>query len=162
MMTLLDIAILVGLSRLDRLPFEAIMCEQCLVSPSEHFCVGIAVDRGGQAISAVSPGDSSQFPQGVLQTFAEALEALGETDRAGLPVGVGEHEVIDHVVQRLAEDGHAELGHAGEVALGEPTRLVNLCEEHLLGWPFEGAPLFDPPLQATELDVGKSAWETAL
>jgi hypothetical protein len=36
-MTLLDIAILVGLSRLDRLTFESIMLEQCLVSPSEHF-----------------------------------------------------------------------------------------------------------------------------
>lgn len=37
MMTLFDVAILVGLSRLDRLTFEAIMCEQCLVSPREHF-----------------------------------------------------------------------------------------------------------------------------
>jgi hypothetical protein len=36
-MTLFDIAILVGLSRLDRLTFESIMLEQCLVSPSEHF-----------------------------------------------------------------------------------------------------------------------------
>jgi hypothetical protein len=65
-MTLLDIAILVGLSRLDRLTFEAIMCEQSLVSASEHLGFGIAVDRGGQAIGAVSPRDSSQFPQGVL------------------------------------------------------------------------------------------------
>jgi hypothetical protein len=35
-MTLLDVAILVGLSRLDRLTFEAIMREQGLVSQSEH------------------------------------------------------------------------------------------------------------------------------
>src|SRR3954462_6269645 len=131
-MTLLDVAILVGLSRLDRLSFEAVMRQQCLVSPSEHFGFGIAVDRRGQAISAVPPGDSSQFPQGVLQALAEALETLGETDGAGLPVGIGEDEVIDHVVERLAEDGAAELGHAGEVALGEPTRLMNLREEYLL------------------------------
>jgi hypothetical protein len=65
-MTLLDVAILVGLSRLDRLTFEAIMRQQCLISPSEQFRAGITVDRGGQAIGAVSPGDSSQFPQGVL------------------------------------------------------------------------------------------------
>jgi hypothetical protein len=100
-------------------------------------------------------GDSSQFPQGVLQALAEALEALGEADGAGLPVGVGEHEVIDHVVERLAEDGDAELGHAGEVALGEASGFVDLGEEDLLGRPFEGSPLFDPPLQATELDVGE-------
>jgi hypothetical protein len=161
-MTLLDVAILVGLSRPDRLPFEAIMREQRLVSLSEHFGVGIVVDRGGQAIGAVPPGDSSQFPQGVLQALAEALEALGEADGAGLPVGVGEHEVIDQVIERLAEDGDAELGHAGEVTLGEPPRLVDLREEDLLGRPFEGAPLFDPPLQATELDVGETAREAAL
>lgn len=161
-MTLLDVAILVGLSRLDRLAFEAIMGEQSLVASSEQLGFGVAVDRRGQAIGAVSPGDSSQFPEGVLQTFGEALEALGEADGAGLPVGVGEHEVIDQVVERLAEDGDAELGHAGEVALGETSRLMDLGEEHLLGRPFEGPPLFDPPLQATELDVGEPSRIAAL
>jgi hypothetical protein len=110
----------------------------------------------------VSLGNSSQFPQGVLQAFAEALEAFGEADRAGLPVGVGEHEVINHVVEGLAEDGDAEFGHAGKVALGEPPRLMNLGEEHLLGRSFEDAPEFDPPLQGPELDVGKPAREAAL
>jgi hypothetical protein len=160
--TLLDVAILVGLSRPDRLTFELVMSEQSLVSASEHLGFGITVNRGGQAIGAVPPGNSSQFPQGVLQALAEALEALGEADGAGLPVGIGEDEVIDQVVERLAEDGDIELGHAGEVALGEPTRLVDLGEEHLLGRPFEGTPEFDPPLQATKLDVGKTALETAL
>jgi hypothetical protein len=161
-MTLLDIAILVGLAGLDRLALEAIMGEQSFVSSSEHFGFGVAVDRGGQAIGAVSPWDSSQFPQGVLQTFGETLEAFGEADGARLPVGVGEHEVIDHVVEEIAEDGDAELGHAGEVTLGEPARLVDLCEEHLLGRPFEGSPLFDPALQTAELDVGKSPRIAAL
>ena len=133
------------------------MREQGLVSPSEHLGLRIGVDRRGQAIGAVPSGNSSQFPQGVLQPFAEALEALGEADRAGLPVGVRQHEVVDQVVERLAGDGDAEVAHVGEVTLGEPPRLVDLCEEHLLGRPFEGAPLFDPPLQATELDVGEAA-----
>jgi hypothetical protein len=161
-MTLLDIAILVGLPRLDRLAFEPIMREQSLVSSGEHFGLWIAVDRGGQAIGAVSPGDSSQFPQGVLQALAEALEALGEADGTGLPVGVGEHEVIDHVVEGLAEDGDAELGHAGEVTLGEPPRLMDLGEEDLLGRSFEGPPLFNPALQGPELDIGESAREASL
>ena len=160
--TLLDIPILVGLSRLDRLAFEPVMGEQSLVASGEHLRVGIAVDRRGQAIGAVTPGDSSQFPQGVLQPFAEALEALGEADGAGLPVGIGEHEVIDQVVERLAEDGDAELDHAGEIALGEPTRLVDLGEEDLLGRPFQGSPLLDPSLQAPELDVGEPTGTAAL
>jgi hypothetical protein len=161
-MTLLDIAILVGLSWPDRLTFEPVMREQSPVSPSEHLRVGVAVDRRGQAIGAVTPRDSSQFPQGVLHPFAEALEALGEADSAGLPVGIGEHEVIDQVVERLAEDGDAELVHAGEIRFGEPTRLVDLREVHLLGRPFEGSPLFDPTLQAPELDVGEPAGKSAL
>jgi hypothetical protein len=161
-MTLLDVAILVGLSRPDRLAFESIMREQSLVSASEHFGLRIAGDRGGQAIGSVPPGNPSQFPQGVLQAFAEALEALGEADRAGLPVGIRQHEVVDQVIERLAGDGDAKLGHVREVTLGEPTRLVSLCEEHLLGRPFEGAPLFDPPLQATELDVGEASRKAAL
>jgi len=138
------------------------MREQRFVSASEHLGAGIAVDRGSQAIGPVSLGDSSQFPQGVLETIAEALEAFGKADSAGLPVGVGEHEVIDHVVESFAKDGDTELGHAGEITLGEPPRLVNLREEHFFGRPFEGAPLFDPPLQATELDVGKSTREASL
>jgi hypothetical protein len=154
-MTLLDVAILVGLSRPDRLPFDPIMGEQALVSSGEQFGIRIVVDRGGQTIGAVSPGDSSQFPQGVLQAFAEALEALGEADGAGLPVGIGQDEVVDQVVERRAEEGHAEPGHAREVALGEPSRLMDLGEEDLPGWPFEGTPSLDPPLQAPELDVGE-------
>jgi hypothetical protein len=146
MMTLLDVAVFVGLPRLDRLAFEPVMGEQSLVASSEHLGFGVAVDRGGQAVGAVPPGDSSPFPQGVLQALAEALEALGEADGSGLPVGIGEDEVIDEVVEGLAEDGDAELGHAGEVALGEPTRLMDLGEGDLLGRPFEGPPEFDAPL----------------
>ncbi len=65
-MALFDVAVLVGLPGLDRLAFESVMLEQSLVSPSEHFRLGVVIDRGGQAIGAVSRGDSSQFPQGVL------------------------------------------------------------------------------------------------
>jgi hypothetical protein len=161
-MTLLDVTILVGLSRLDRLGFEAVVRHQGLVSPGEHLILRIGVDRRGQAIRAMPPRNSSQFPQGVLQPFAEALEALGEADGARLPVGIRQHEVIDQVVERFAGDGDAESAHVGEITLGEPPRLVGLCEEHLPGRPFEGTPLFDPPLQATELDVGETSRKAPL
>ena len=161
-MTLLDVAIFVGLSRLDRLSFEAVMRHQSLVSPSEHLVLRIGVDRRGQTIGAVPSRNPSQFPQGVLQPFAEALEALGEADGTGLPVGVGEHEVVDQVVERRAGDGDAEFAHVGEITLGEPPRFVGLCEEYLLGRSFEGAPLFDPALQATELDIGEPSRKAPL
>jgi hypothetical protein len=161
-MTLLDVAVLVGFSWLDRLGFEAIVGHQGLVSPGERPGVRIGVDRRGQSIGAVPPGNSSQFPQGVLQPFAETLEALGEADRTGFPVGIRQHEVIDQVVERRAGEGDAERAHVGEIALGEPPRLVGLCEEHLPGRPFQGAPLFDPALEATELDVGEPSRKAPL
>ncbi len=44
-MALFDVAILVGLSGLDRLAFELVMREQRLVSLSEHLGFGVVVDR---------------------------------------------------------------------------------------------------------------------
>ena len=51
-MTLLEVAILVGLSRLDRLAFEPVMGEQSPVASGEQLGFGVAVDRRGQAIGA--------------------------------------------------------------------------------------------------------------
>jgi hypothetical protein len=159
---LLGVAVLVGFARLDRLGLDAVMSQQSLISLCERLRFGVGMNRGAHAVGAVPLGNSSQLPQGVLQALAQTLETLGEADRAGLPVGVGEHEVIDQVVEWLASDRDVQLGHVGEVGSGEPPRLMSLCEEHLLGRPFEGAPLFDPSLQATELDIGESPREAPL
>jgi len=112
---LLDIPVLVRLPRLDRLGLQAVMRQQRLVPPGEHLGVGVGLDCGTQAVGAVLPGNASQFPQGVLQPLAQALPALREADRAGLPVRVGQHEVIDQVVEWLPRDGDAEFGHVGEI-----------------------------------------------
>jgi hypothetical protein len=160
--TLLDVPVLVGLPRPDRLGFQAVMDQQRLVPPGEHLGVGVGLDRGTEAVGAVLPGNPSQFPQRVLQPLAQALPALREADRAGLPVGVGQHEVVDQVVERYARNRDAQLGHVGEVRGAEPPRFVGLREEHLLGWPFEGPPQFDPPLEGPQLPVGVAAREAAL
>ena len=94
--------------------------------------------------------------------FAEALAALGEADRAGLPVRVGQHEVVDQVVERAAVDGHAQVGAVGEVAGAQPAGVMHLGEEDLLGRPVQGPPLLDAPLQGPQLAVGEAAGEAAL
>jgi hypothetical protein len=160
---LLGVAVLVGFAGLDRLGLDAIMPEQSLIALCEHLGFdGGGVDGGAHAVGAMPPGSASQLPQGVLQPFAQALETFAEANRAVLPVGVGEHEVIDEVVERLAGDRDAEFGHVGEVGRGELPWLVVLCEEHLLGRPFQGAPAFDSPLKAAELTVGKASWKASL
>jgi hypothetical protein len=162
MMTLLDVAVLVGLPGSNGLGLQAVMGQKRPVSLREPLGIGVGLDRGAEAVGAVLPWDPSQFPQGVLQPVAEALPTLREADRAGLPVRVGQDEVVDQVVERRARDGDAEFGHVRKIRGAELPRLVDLCEEHLLGRPFEGAPLLDPSLEGPQLPVGEAAREAAL
>jgi UDP-N-acetylglucosamine diphosphorylase / glucose-1-phosphate thymidylyltransferase / UDP-N-acetylgalactosamine diphosphorylase / glucosamine-1-phosphate N-acetyltransferase / galactosamine-1-phosphate N-acetyltransferase len=115
--------------------------------------VEVGLDGGREAVGAVLPGDPSRFPKRVLQPVAQALPALREADGAGLPVGVGQHEVVDQVLERVAGDGDAQFGHVREVRGTEPPRLVVLCEEHLLGRPFEGPPPFERHLRAVSSSI---------
>jgi hypothetical protein len=102
-------------------------------------------------------GHAAQLGQGVLQAVAEALEALREADGAGLPVRVGQHEVVDQVRKRLSVNGHLETAGVRDVGGAQVAGLVDLTEEHLLGRPVQGAPLLDVPLQGAQLPVGQAA-----
>jgi hypothetical protein len=154
---LLDVAVLVGAGRVDRLPGQAVVPQQRLVAALEHLRLGPRRHRRGQAVGAVDLGHAAQLPQRVLQPLAEALEALGETDRARLPIGVGEHEVVDQVRERRPRHGHAQVVAVGEVAGAQPAGLVDLAEEHLLGRSVQRPPALDPPLEGAELAVGEAA-----
>ena len=113
---LLDVAVLVGAGRVDRLPGQAVVLQQRLVAALEDLGLGPRRHRRGQAVGAVDQGHAAQFPQGVLEPLAEALEALGKTDRSSLPIGVSEHEVVDQVRERRPRHRHAEVGAVGKVA----------------------------------------------
>ena len=61
----------------------------------------------------------------------------------------GEAEVIQHAIQLLPGDGHAERPHVGEVGQTLPGGLVLLAEDHILLGAVLGAPDADPPLQGS-------------
>ena len=111
-MALLGISILVGLAGADGLRRQAVVGQQGAVTLLEQVAIAEVVHRGGEPIGAVRLGNPSQFPEGVLEPLAEALETLGEADRAGLPVGVGQDEVIDQVIERLAGERDVQVVHA--------------------------------------------------
>lgn len=159
---LLHVAVLVRLRRVDRLPLQPVVPQQRLVAPLKSRAVTAGRDGRRQGIGAMHLGNAAQLGQGVLQAVAEALEALGEANRAGLPVRVGQHEVVDQMGERLAGDGHLQTGRVGEVGGAQVAGLVNLAEEHLLGRPVQGAPLLDVPLQGAQLPVGEAAGVLAL
>jgi hypothetical protein len=157
MVTLFDVAVLVAVPGLDRLPVEAVVREQRPVPLRELRARRARRDRGGETVGAVNGGDTAQLPQRVLQPVGERLERLGEADRTGLPVRVGEHEVVDQVLERLAVDRDPQVGHVREVGRTQPPGRVDLGEEHLLGRPPGGPPRLDPPLEGAELPVGEPA-----
>ena len=161
-MALFGISVLVRLAGIDGLSFQAIVSQQGAVALLEEIAVAEVVHRGGESIGTVHLGNPSQFPEGVLETLAEALETLGETDRPRLPVGVGQNEVIDHVIERLTGQRDPQVVHVSEVGGAEFAGRVDLIEEHLLGRTRDGLPRLDLPLQGAELAVGKPAREPPL
>jgi hypothetical protein len=107
-MALLGVAVLVGPARLDRLPLQTVMPQQCLVAFREE-SRAFRPRRNGrrQPVGAVQVRHPAQRRQGILQALAQALEALGEADHPGLPVRIGQHEMVDQVVEQHAVDGDA-------------------------------------------------------
>jgi hypothetical protein len=154
---LLHVAVFVALAGLDGLSPEAVVAQQGLVSPLEDVGVGPWLHRGGQPVGAMQLRHAAQLPEGVLQALAETLQALGETDRARLPVGVGQDEVVDQVREGGASEGDAQLGAVGEVGGSQPPGVMDLGEEDLLGGAVLGPPLLDPPLQGPQLSVGEAS-----
>jgi hypothetical protein len=142
-MALFGISILMGLTGVDGLSFQAIVGQQGAVMLLKQFTIAKVVHRGGEPIGAVHLGNPSQFPEGVLEPLAEALEALGKADCAGLPIGVGQDKVIDHVIERPASECDPQIAHVGEVRGSQLAGPVDLVEENLLGWTFGGSPRFD-------------------
>jgi len=155
-MTLLHVAVLVRLVRVDHLALHVVVPQQALITPLKRVAVAARRRRGGERIGAMHPRHATQLPQGVLPAGAQALEALGEADRPRLPVRVGQHEVIDQVRKRHAANGDAQVGAVRKIGSTEPARFVDLGEEHFLSRPVHGPPLLDAPLQRPHLTVGKA------
>jgi hypothetical protein len=163
MVPLLHVAVLVALAGLNGLPLQTVVSQQGLIAALECLLpLHPRLDRCRQAIGPVQLRHATEFPQGVLQSFTEALEALREAEGAALPVGVGEHEMVDHVGERSSVDSDAQVGAVGEVAGGQPTGAMELGEEDLLGGAVLGPPAFEPPLQGPQLPIGETAGEAPL
>ena len=154
---LLGVTVLVALAGLDGLGRQAVVAQQGLVTPLERLWPPRRLHTGGQAVGAVELGHAAHLPQAILQTLAEALEALGETDGARLPIGVGQDEVVDQMGKGDASQGDAQIGAVGEVGGRQPAGVVDLAEEDLLGGAVFGPPLLDAPLQGPQLAIAEAA-----
>lgn len=160
-MALLAIAVLVTRVGIDRLRPHSVVRHQRLIAAREELRPR-SLHRQRHAIAAMTSRHAAQRPHRILEPFAKTLEALGETERHVLPVRMRQHEVVDQVLERLAVDGHAQLGHVREVGSTELARRMLLREEDLLVGPTPRLPFVDAPLQGPQLPVGESAWMAPL
>jgi len=115
MVALLDVTVLVGTSSLDPPSFNIVMIKQRFVATGELLRILRLVHRRRHSITPMESRNTTQLPQRVLKSLAEALQAFGETDRSGLPVRPRKHEVIDQVIELTTRNRYTELPHAGEV-----------------------------------------------
>jgi len=102
------IAVLVGLSGIDPLANQTVVCQQIAVTGLELPRRRVVVHRCGETVAPMPSRHAAKCVQGVLQSIGECLERFGHADAHRLPVRVGQDEVVDHVVEWLACDGDGE------------------------------------------------------
>ena len=146
----LDRTVLVGEAGVVAGRRHAVMGAQGFVAAGEILLGGLVeiAEGGREAVGAVLARHAAQGPEGVLQPFGQRHEALAAEHDVGVrEAGVSEPEVVEPVVEALAGDGDAEVGHVGEVRQSDPPGLVGLTEDDVLIGPVHGAPSPDAPLQ---------------
>jgi hypothetical protein len=153
----LGVAVLVRLPRVDPLPRYPVVSQQISITRLEFPSRGMVVHSGGQRVAAVPMRHAAQFPEGILQSVRKRLERFRRTHRHRLPVRVGQHEVVDHVIEWLAGDGDVQGVHVGEVGGREVAGLVDLAEHDGLAGTVSGPPLPHPAFEGPAMRIEELA-----
>lgn len=147
----LAVAVLVRLAHIDPLAGQAIVFQQPAIAGLKFALGRQVVDRRAQAVAAMPPRHAAEFPQRVLQAVGQGLERLRRAEGDRFPIRVREHEVIDHVREGLAQNGHPQCVHGGEVGGRQVTRVVLLAEHDRVRWTGRGPPVLHAPLEGAAL-----------
>jgi hypothetical protein len=150
-----DVPILMRLAGVGPLGLDLIVVHQVAVSPPKLAVFRKVVDRRAEAVATVPGWHAAQFPKGLLESAADRLERFGKADRHELPIRVGEGEVIQQVVERLAIDGDSQRVHVGEVRRPQPAGLMHLGKHDRLMGAVQTTPVADATLEGPPLRVGK-------
>ena len=85
------------------------MTQQRLIALLKFRLLRQVVDRRCHAIGAMQPRHPAKLPQRVLQPFAQAGEALRLADGSRFPVRIRQHEVVQHVRERITGNRDSQL-----------------------------------------------------
>jgi hypothetical protein len=153
----LGVAVLVRLPRVDPLARHAVVRQQVAIPRLKFPRRREVIDGGSQAVAAVPSRHTAEFPEGVLQAVGERLERLRGTQSHRFPVRVGEHEVVDHVIERLAGNRDVQRVHVREVGGREIAGVVDLAEHDGLARPVDRAPLPHAALEGAAMRIEELA-----
>ncbi len=149
----LRVAVLVRLPRVDPLARHAVVRQQIAIARLKLARRREVVHRRRQGIAAVPSRHAAQFPERVLQALGERLERLRGTRRHGLPVRVGEHEVVHHVIESPAGNGDIQRVHVSEVGGREIAGVVDLAEHDGLPGAVGRPPLPHAPFEGAAVRI---------
>lgn len=157
-----DVAIFVRAARIGMFAGAAVMLHQLAIALRQPGLGRMVVDRRAEAVGAMARRGSAELEEGLLRSLAERFEGLGETERDGLDIGVGQHAVKQRVVESGSGDRDAERVHDGKVASGDLARVVDLREHDRLGWPRGASPVAHAAFEGASLGFGEAARMLAL
>ena len=149
-MRALDGAVLVRHAPVVAAGLHAVMRAERIVAPRQVLRRRLAEVAEGrrEAVAAMLQRSAAERPEGILQALGERNVALAaQHDMGMLEARIGQPEMVEPVIQRLAGNGDGQVAHVGEVRQPEPAGLVRLAEDHLLLGPMQRPPGADPPLQ---------------
>lgn len=156
------VAILVRLADVDPFARHAVMLQQRQVTRLKFAFGRQVVDGRTQAVAAMTPGHSPEFPQRVLEAVGQRLERLRRAQGHRLPVRVREYEVICQMLESLAEDGDAQGVHAGEIRGRQVAGVMHLAEHDRAPSSGRGPPLPDAALERAAVARGQLTGMLAL
>jgi hypothetical protein len=153
----LDVAILVAAGRVGGLPLQAIVSQQRPIAGRELVRLTVVMHGQRHTVGTMPLRCGTKVPERILKAGAQAGEALGKAQGDVLPVGMGQHEVVQQVREGRALNGDLQVVHRREVGGRQSAGRVLLGEEDFLGRAVLGFPLSHAPLESAAGRLGALA-----
>jgi hypothetical protein len=141
------VPVFMRLSHVDPMPFHAIVIEQGLVLLGELLVAGKIVDRRSEAVAPHPLWHAASQMQGVLKSRRQGFKRLGMAEMNGLPIGIREDRVKQHVIIRSAANRDPQAIQDDEVKRDHVPRMMNLRKRDFLLDSVVEFPFLHPPLQ---------------
>ena len=120
------ITVFIGAPYVGTFTFTAIVIEQCCVAIGEDAALRVISNSGGQRITAMPLRDAAKLPECFLNAVTERFKRFRKTQRDRFEVAVREYAMKKRMVKGRSSNCHAEFIADGEVARGQPSRMMNL------------------------------------